>query len=87
MFIARRQVPPVSKSIFIFQTLTPIAGLLSASEVGAAFENLLKEGQNGDVMAVWKDCPPYFIPDTSMALFIAYTTCAMMFRFTPGTML
>ena len=54
---------------------------------GAAFENLLKEGQNGDVMAVWKDCPPYFIPDTSMALFIAYTTCAMMFRFTPGIML
>ena len=41
-----------------------VGGLMSTSEVGAAFENLLKEGQNGDVMAVWKDCPPYFIPDT-----------------------
>ena len=55
-------------------------------QVGAAFENLLKEGRNGDVMALWKDCPPYFIPDTSMALFIAYTTCAMMFRFTPASL-
>ncbi len=34
-------------------------------------------------MAVWKDCPPYYVPDTGMGLFILYTTFAMMYRFVP----
>lgn len=63
-----------------------VGGLMTASQVGTAFENLLKVGRSGDVMAVWKDCPPYFIPDTGMGLFIAYTTAAMMFRFTPASL-
>lgn len=63
-----------------------VGGLMTASQVGAAFDNLLLFGHSGDVMAVWKDCPPYFIPETGMALFIAYTTAAMMFRFTPASL-
>ena len=31
-----------------------------------------------------QDCPPYLIPDTGMALFIFYTTCAMICRWVPG---
>ena len=52
--------------------------------VAEAFGVLLEKGRSGDVMALWKDCPPYIIPDTSMGIFIAFTTCAMAFRFIPG---
>ena len=61
-----------------------VGGLMSASEVGQAFQTLVSDGKSGDVMALWKDCPPYYIPDTSMALFIGFTTCAMAFRVVPS---
>ena len=60
-----------------------VGGLMTPKEVGSAFETLLTLGRSGDVMALWKDCPPYFIPDTSMGIFIAFTTGAMAFRFVP----
>ena len=63
-----------------------VGGLMSADEVGQAFLSLLETGVSGDVMSLWKDCPPYFIPDTSMGLFIAFTTCAMMFRYVPKSL-
>lgn len=62
---------------------TNVGGFMSVQQVGDAFMGLLSSGKSGDVMAVWKDSPPYLIPDTGMALFILYTTCAMMFRFVP----
>ena len=37
-------------------------------------------------MAVWNGCAPYYIPDTSMALFIVYTTFAMAFRYAPSVL-
>ena len=43
--------------------------------------SLLSGGESGSVMCVWNNCPPYYIPDTSMALFILFTTCAMIFRY------
>jgi len=60
-----------------------VGGLMTPNEVGKAFKTLLKDGKSGDVMTLWKDCPPYFIPDTTMGIFIAFTTGAMMFRFVP----
>ena len=60
-----------------------VGGLMNPGQVGDAFEELLAGGQSGDIMAVWVDAPPYYIPDTAMGLFIAFTTCAMMFRFVP----
>lgn len=63
-----------------------VGGLMKPSQVADAFEELLAGGQSGDVMAVWVDAPPYYIPDTAMGLFIAFTTCAMMFRFMPGVL-
>ena len=63
-----------------------VGGLMKPSQVADAFEELLAGGQSGDVMAVWVDAPPYYIPDTAMSLFIAFTTCAMMFRFMPGVL-
>ena len=63
-----------------------VGGLMSGAEVGQAFETLISEGQSGDVMALWKDSPPYYIPDTSMATFIGFTTCAMAFRLVPSVL-
>ncbi|TRY69297.1 hypothetical protein TCAL_12574 [Tigriopus californicus] len=60
-----------------------VGGFLQADQVGKAFMTLLQTGQTGSVMSVWKDCPPYYIPDTGMGLFILYTTCAMVMRFVP----
>merc|ERR1711988_1057198 len=60
-----------------------VGGLMTPTEVGKAFITLLSDGRSGDVMTLWKDCPPYFIPDTTMGIFIAFTTGAMMFRFVP----
>ena len=60
-----------------------VGGLMTPVEVSKAFQTLLTDGKSGDVMTLWKDCPPYFIPDTTMGIFIAFTTGAMMFRFVP----
>jgi hypothetical protein len=60
-----------------------VGGLMKPVEVGNAFQTLLTDGKSGDVMTLWKNCPPYFIPDTTMGIFIAFTTGAMMFRFIP----
>jgi len=58
-----------------------VGGFMSAEQVGEAFETLLSSGETGAVMAVWKDCPAYYVPDSGMALFIFFTTFAMIFRF------
>ena len=60
-----------------------VGGFMTAEQVGDAFMNMLKEGRPGAVAAVWKDCAPYYIPDTGMATFIACTSCAMMLKFLP----
>jgi hypothetical protein len=41
---------------------------------------LLDCRKTGSVMCVWNNCPPYYIPDTSMPLFILFTTAAMIYR-------
>ena len=51
------------------------------NKVGDAFMKLLSDCRTGSVMCVWNKCPPYYIPDISMPLFIFFTTCAMIFRF------
>ena len=61
-----------------------VGGFMSAEFVAEAFVKLLEEGTSGSVMACWNNVPPYFIPDTGMALFIFYTTCAMICRWVPG---
>ena len=61
-----------------------VGGFMSAEFVAEAFIRLLEEGASGSVMAAWNNVPPYFIPDTGMALFIFYTTCAMICRWIPG---
>ena len=61
-----------------------VGGFMTPDQVAAAFIKLLEEGSSGSVMACWNNVPPYFIPDTGMALFIFYTTCAMMCRWIPG---
>lgn len=61
-----------------------VGGFMSSESVGDAFMTLLSSGDAGSVMSLWKDCPPYYIPDTSMAQFILATTCAMIFRFIPA---
>ena len=60
-----------------------VGGFMTAEQVGDAFMDMLKEGRPGAVAAVWKDCAPYYIPDTGMATFIACTSCAMMLKFLP----
>ena len=60
-----------------------VGGFMKPEQVGDAFIDLLSEGKPGCVAAVWKDCAPYYIPDTGMASFIACTTFAMIFRFLP----
>ena len=60
-----------------------VGGFMTPEQVGDAFISLLLEGGPGCVAAVWKDCAPYYIPDTGMVSFIACTTFAMMFRLLP----
>ena len=60
-----------------------VGGFMTPEQVGDAFIKLLSDGTPGCVAAVWKDCEPYYIPDTGMSSFIACTTCAMMIRFLP----
>ena len=57
---------------------------MSPDHVANAFISLIEGGKSGDVMAVWVNSPPYYIPDTGMALFIVYTTCAMILAWVPG---
>lgn len=61
-----------------------VGGLMAPAWVASAFLRLVRDGSSGSVMAVWNKVPPYYIPDTGMALFIFYTTCAMMMRWVPG---
>jgi len=61
-----------------------VGGIMSPDHVANAFISLLEGGKSGDVMAVWVNSPPYYIPDTGMALFIVYTTCAMILAWVPG---
>lgn len=61
-----------------------VGGLMSPEFVASAFLELVESGANGSVMAVWNKVPPYYIPDTGMALFVFCTTCAMMLRWVPG---
>ena len=61
-----------------------VGGFMTPEQVGDAFIKLFSDGTPGCVAAVWKDCEPYYIPDTGMATFIACTTCAMMFRLLPN---
>ena len=63
-----------------------VGGFMTPEQVGDAFVDLLKEGRPGCVAAVWKDCAPYYIPDTGMVTFIACTACAMMLRFLPNNL-
>ena len=60
-----------------------VGGFMSAEFVAEAFIKLLEEGSSGSVLGCWNNVPPYFIPDTGMALFIFYTTCAMICRWVP----
>ena len=52
-------------------------------QVGDAFLRLLSEGKPGTVISVWRNTPPYQIPDTSMPTFVFWTVCAMAFKFWP----
>jgi len=61
-----------------------VGGFMTPEFVAEAFIQLLEKGPSGSVMACWNNVPPYFIPDTGMALFIFYTTCAMICRWVPG---
>ena len=61
-----------------------VGGFMSPDAVADAFIQLLLEGSSGSVMSCWNKVPPYYIPDTGMALFIFYTTCAMICRWIPG---
>ena len=61
-----------------------VGGLMTPQFVAEALVKLLDDDINGSVMAAWNKVPPYYIPDTGMALFIFYTTCAMICRFIPG---
>jgi len=61
-----------------------VGGLMSPDHVAKAFLTLLEEGRSGDIMSVWINSPPYYIPDSGMALFILYTTCAMILAWVPG---
>ena len=57
-----------------------VGGLMTPQFVADALVKLLDDDINGGVMAAWNKVPPYYIPDTGMALFIFYTTCAMICR-------
>jgi len=61
-----------------------VGGIMSPDHVANAFMSLVENGVTGNVMAVWVNSPPYYIPDTGMALFIVYTTCAMILSWVPG---
>ncbi|XP_023330175.1 uncharacterized protein LOC111702652 [Eurytemora carolleeae] len=61
-----------------------VGGIMSPDHVANAFISLLEGGKSGEVMAVWVNSPPYYIPDTGMALFILFTTCAMILSWVPG---
>jgi len=61
-----------------------VGGLMTPQFVASAFLELVQSGSNGSVLAVWNKVPPYYIPDTGMALFVMYTTCAMILRWVPG---
>eukprot|EP00088_Acartia_fossae_P036472 TRINITY_DN37697_c0_g1_i4.p1 TRINITY_DN37697_c0_g1~~TRINITY_DN37697_c0_g1_i4.p1 ORF type:complete len:316 (-),score=27.97 TRINITY_DN37697_c0_g1_i4:53-970(-) len=61
-----------------------VGGIMSPDHVANAFMTLLDDGKTGDVMSVWVNSPPYYIPDTGMGLFIFYTTCAMILSWVPG---
>jgi len=61
-----------------------VGGFMTPQFVADALVKLLDDDLNGSVMAAWNKVPPYYIPDTGMALFIFYTTCAMICRFVPG---
>ena len=57
-----------------------VGGFMTPEFVSDALIKLLEDDLNGSVMAAWNKVPPYYIPDTGMALFIFYTTCAMICR-------
>ena len=61
-----------------------VGGFMSPEFVADALIKLLGDNKNGSVMACWNKVPPYYIPDTGMALFILYTTTAMVARYIPG---
>jgi len=63
-----------------------VGGIMDATQVGDAFVRLLTDGQSGDVVGVWKDTPPYYIPNTSMPIFIFWTVCAMAYRLWPASL-
>ena len=60
-----------------------VGGFMDPEQVGGAFVELLRNGPTGSVMAVWKDCPPYYVPDAGMGIFVASTAVAMAMRFFP----
>ena len=57
-----------------------VGGLMTPEFVAEALVKLLEDEKNGAVMAAWNKVPPYYIPDTGMALFILFTTTAMIAR-------
>ena len=57
-----------------------VGGLMTPQFVAEALVKVLDDDINGGVMAAWNEVPPYYIPDTGMALFVFYTTCAMICR-------
>ena len=57
-----------------------VGGLMTPEFVADALVKLLEDDKNGAVMAAWNNVPPYYIPDTGMALFILFTTTAMIAR-------
>jgi len=61
-----------------------VGGLMTPEFVAEALVKLLEDEKNGAVMAAWNKVPPYYIPDTGMALFILFTTTAMIARYIPG---
>ena len=47
-----------------------VGGFMTPQFVADALVQLLEDDINGSVMAAWNKVPPYYIPDTGMALFI-----------------
>ena len=57
--------------------------LILLYQVGEAFLRLLSHGESGCVTSVWRNTPPYSVPDTSMPTFVLWTVAAMAFKFWP----
>ena len=62
------------------ETLEAKEGIMEPEYVADCFLNLVKNGQNGDVMIVRKSCPPFIYMDYSLPLVGALSIGGRMMR-------